>query len=160
MRTEWFWSVLPVGYESGLCSMWSVSCQEPLTQFEGMACALWVFFSVGNIFWMCKIKWPRLFQQGACLNQGVETSLGSILWKVSNYIQNSYADSCLSFKDKTIKLWKITERDKRPEGYNLKDEEGKLKDLSTVTSLQVSCCLSPKSSCFCVWRRKSWELSL
>jgi len=40
-------------------------------------------------------------------------------------------------KDKTIKLWKITERDKRPEGYNLKDEEGKLKDLSTVTSLQV-----------------------
>ncbi|XP_024907604.1 protein phosphatase 2, regulatory subunit B, gamma [Pteropus alecto] len=38
---------------------------------------------------------------------------------------------------KTIKLWKITERDKRPEGYNLKDEEGKLKDLSTVTSLQV-----------------------
>lgn len=44
---------------------------------------------------------------------------------------------CSVFKDKTIKLWKITERDKRPEGYNLKDEEGKLKDLSTVTSLQV-----------------------
>ena len=44
---------------------------------------------------------------------------------------------CSGFKDKTIKLWKITERDKRPEGYNLKDEEGKLKDLSTVTSLQV-----------------------
>ena len=46
--------------------------------------------------------------------------------------------SCSILKDKTIKLWKITERDKRPEGYNLKDEEGKLKDLSTVTSLQVS----------------------
>lgn len=44
---------------------------------------------------------------------------------------------CPVLKDKTIKLWKITERDKRPEGYNLKDEEGKLKDLSTVTSLQV-----------------------
>ena len=44
---------------------------------------------------------------------------------------------CSVFKDKTIKLWKITERDKRPEGYNLKDEEGKLKDLSTVTSLQA-----------------------
>lgn len=55
-----------------------------------------------------------------------------------------------SFKDKTIKLWKITERDKRPEGYNLKDEEGKLKDLSTVTSLQVSCCLCPKFGCFYV----------
>jgi len=71
---------------------------------------------------------------------------------VSNRVQNSYADRKLflsSFKDKTIKLWKITERDKRPEGYNLKDEEGKLKDLSTVTSLQVSCCLCPKSSCSC-----------
>lgn len=40
--------------------------------------------------------------------------------------------------DKTIKLWKVSERDKRPEGYNLKDEEGRIKDISTVTSLQVS----------------------
>ncbi|XP_072898767.1 serine/threonine-protein phosphatase 2A 55 kDa regulatory subunit B gamma isoform isoform X4 [Hemitrygon akajei] len=39
--------------------------------------------------------------------------------------------------DKTIKLWKVSERDKRPEGYNLKDEEGRMKDLSTVTVLQV-----------------------
>lgn len=70
---------------------------------------------------------------------------------MSNHVQNSYADRKLfvsSFKDKTIKLWKITERDKRPEGYNLKDEEGKLKDLSTVTSLQVRCCHCP--GCFCV----------
>lgn len=40
--------------------------------------------------------------------------------------------------DKTIKLWKVSERDKRPEGYNLKDEEGRLKDISTITSLQVN----------------------
>lgn len=39
--------------------------------------------------------------------------------------------------DKTIKLWKVSERDKRPEGYNLKDEEGRLKDMTTITSLQV-----------------------
>lgn len=39
--------------------------------------------------------------------------------------------------DKTIKLWKVSERDKRPEGYNLKDEEGRIKDVSTVTSLRV-----------------------
>lgn len=43
--------------------------------------------------------------------------------------------------DKTIKLWKVSERDKRPEGYNLKDEEGRLKDVSTITSLQVQTCL-------------------
>ncbi|KAL0176669.1 hypothetical protein M9458_028999, partial [Cirrhinus mrigala] len=38
---------------------------------------------------------------------------------------------------KTIKLWKVSERDKRAEGYNLRDEEGRLKDLSTITTLQV-----------------------
>lgn len=44
--------------------------------------------------------------------------------------------------DKTIKLWKVSERDKRAEGYNLRDEEGRMKDLSTITTLQV-CALSP-----------------
>lgn len=43
----------------------------------------------------------------------------------------------LHVTDKTIKLWKVSERDKRPEGYNLKDEEGRIKDISTITSLQV-----------------------
>lgn len=45
--------------------------------------------------------------------------------------------SVIPAKDKTIKLWKVSERDKRPEGYNLKDEEGRLKDMTTITSLQV-----------------------
>lgn len=45
--------------------------------------------------------------------------------------------SVIPEKDKTIKLWKVSERDKRPEGYNLKDEEGRLKDMTTITSLQV-----------------------
>ncbi len=40
--------------------------------------------------------------------------------------------------DKTVKLWKISERDKRPEGYNLKDEEGRIRDPTTITSLRVS----------------------
>lgn len=39
--------------------------------------------------------------------------------------------------DKTVKLWKISERDKRPEGYNLKDEDGRIRDPSTITSLRV-----------------------
>lgn len=42
-----------------------------------------------------------------------------------------------SFKDKTIKLWKISERDKRPEGYNLKEEDGRYRDFNTVTTLRV-----------------------
>ena len=42
--------------------------------------------------------------------------------------------------DKTIKLWKISERDKRPEGYNLKEEDGRYRDPTTVTTLRVSMC--------------------
>lgn len=41
------------------------------------------------------------------------------------------------FADKTIKLWKVSERHKRPEGYNLKDESGLLLDPSSITSLRV-----------------------
>ncbi|PWA23695.1 hypothetical protein CCH79_00005956 [Gambusia affinis] len=39
--------------------------------------------------------------------------------------------------NKTVKLWKISERDKRPEGYNLKDEDGRFRDPSTITTLRV-----------------------
>lgn len=41
------------------------------------------------------------------------------------------------FPDKTVKLWKISERDKRPEGYNLKDEDGRIRNPLTITSLRV-----------------------
>ncbi|KAF6040790.1 PPP2R2A [Bugula neritina] len=41
----------------------------------------------------------------------------------------------LSTNDKTIKLWKVTERDRKPEGFNLKDEHGVLRDPSSIHSL-------------------------
>lgn len=44
----------------------------------------------------------------------------------------------LSSTDKTIKLWKISERDKRPEGYNLKEEDGRYKDPNAISGLRVS----------------------
>ena len=40
--------------------------------------------------------------------------------------------------DKTIKLWKVSERDKKPEGFNLKDDSGILRDPSSIHSLVVS----------------------
>lgn len=43
----------------------------------------------------------------------------------------------LSTNDKTIKLWKVTERDRKPEGFNLKDEHGVLRDPSSIHSLVV-----------------------
>lgn len=45
--------------------------------------------------------------------------------------------------DKTIKLWKISERDKRAEGYNLKDEDGRLREPFRVTELRVRLCSLP-----------------
>lgn len=48
-----------------------------------------------------------------------------------------FSCDCLMFADKTVKLWKISERDKRPEGYNLKDEDGRIRNPSTITSLRV-----------------------
>uniref|UniRef100_A0A673HNP5 Serine/threonine-protein phosphatase 2A 55 kDa regulatory subunit B n=1 Tax=Sinocyclocheilus rhinocerous TaxID=307959 RepID=A0A673HNP5_9TELE len=63
----------------------------------------------------------------------IEEKINKIRWLPH---QNA-AHFLLSTNDKTIKLWKVSERDKRPEGYNLKDEEGRIKDISTVTSLRV-----------------------
>ncbi|KAG7276769.1 hypothetical protein CRUP_001910 [Coryphaenoides rupestris] len=63
----------------------------------------------------------------------IEEKINKIRWLP----QQNAAHFLLSTNDKTIKLWKVSERDKRPEGYNLKDEEGRRKDISTVTSLQV-----------------------
>lgn len=39
--------------------------------------------------------------------------------------------------DKTIKLWRVSERDKKIEGYNLREEDGNLKDPSTISQLRV-----------------------
>ncbi|KAG7458450.1 hypothetical protein MATL_G00220320 [Megalops atlanticus] len=63
----------------------------------------------------------------------IEEKINKIRW----IPQLNAAHCLLSTNDKTIKLWKVSERDRRPEGYNLKDEEGRVKDPSTVTALQV-----------------------
>nr|XP_054607546.1 protein phosphatase 2, regulatory subunit B, gamma a isoform X4 [Nothobranchius furzeri] len=63
----------------------------------------------------------------------IEEKINKIRWLP----QQNAAHFLLSTNDKTIKLWKVSERDKRPEGYNLKDEEGHPKDVSTITSLRV-----------------------
>lgn len=43
----------------------------------------------------------------------------------------------LSTNDKTIKLWKVSERDKKVEGYNTKEDSGHIRDPTSVTSLRV-----------------------
>ncbi|XP_006893798.1 PREDICTED: LOW QUALITY PROTEIN: serine/threonine-protein phosphatase 2A 55 kDa regulatory subunit B beta isoform [Elephantulus edwardii] len=63
----------------------------------------------------------------------IEEKINKIRWLP----QQNAAYFLLSTNDKTVKLWKVSERDKRPEGYNLKDEEGRLRDPSTITTLRV-----------------------
>ncbi|CAH1783866.1 unnamed protein product [Owenia fusiformis] len=43
----------------------------------------------------------------------------------------------LSTNDKTVKLWKVTERDRRPQGYNLKEEGGTTRTSTDITTLKV-----------------------
>ncbi|NWY70181.1 2ABB phosphatase, partial [Erithacus rubecula] len=63
----------------------------------------------------------------------IEEKINKIRWLP----QQNAAYFLLSTNDKTVKLWKVSERDKRPEGYNLKDEEGRLRDPSMITVLRV-----------------------
>lgn len=41
--------------------------------------------------------------------------------------------------DKTIKLWKVSEKDKKIEGYNTKEDSGIMRDPMNITSLRVYC---------------------
>ncbi|MBN3288504.1 2ABD phosphatase, partial [Polyodon spathula] len=63
----------------------------------------------------------------------IEEKINKIRWLP----QQNAAHSLLSTNDKTIKLWKISERDKKAEGYNLKEEDGRLRDPFRITSLRV-----------------------
>lgn len=64
----------------------------------------------------------------------IEEKINKIRW----LRRKNPAHFLLSTNDKTIKLWKVSERDKRAEGYNLKDETGELKDRGALTGLRVS----------------------
>ena len=66
----------------------------------------------------------------------IEEKINKIKWLK----RKNQAHFLLSTNDKTIKLWKIQERDKRVEGFNLKEENGTSRMLdasSRVTSLRV-----------------------
>ncbi len=64
----------------------------------------------------------------------IEEKINKIRW----LRRKNPAHFLLSTNDKTIKLWKVSERDKRIDGYNLKDDSGQLlKDPNRVTSLRV-----------------------
>merc|ERR1719242_1497080 len=63
----------------------------------------------------------------------IEEKINKIRWLK----RKNPAHFLLSTNDKTIKLWKVSERDKRAEGYNLKEDSGVMRDPSSITSLRV-----------------------
>jgi len=63
----------------------------------------------------------------------IEEKINKIRWLK----RKNPAHFLLSTNDKTIKLWKVSERDKRAEGYNLKDEAGQIRNTNSITSLRV-----------------------
>jgi serine/threonine-protein phosphatase 2A regulatory subunit B len=64
----------------------------------------------------------------------IEEKINKIRWLK----RRNPAQFLLSTNDKTIKLWKVSERDKRIDGYNLKNDEGHvLRDPNLITSLRV-----------------------
>lgn len=63
----------------------------------------------------------------------IEEKINKIRWLK----RKNPAHFLLSTNDKTIKLWKVSERDKRAEGYNLRDDSGQLRDSSSISALRV-----------------------
>lgn len=63
----------------------------------------------------------------------IEEKINKIRWLK----RKNPAHFLLSTNDKTIKLWKVSERDKRVEGYNTKEENGTIRDPACITALRV-----------------------
>lgn len=63
----------------------------------------------------------------------IEEKINKIRWLK----RKNPAHFLLSTNDKTIKLWKVTEKDKKVEGYNTRSENGAPVDPSSVSALRV-----------------------
>ncbi|XP_037025726.1 protein phosphatase PP2A 55 kDa regulatory subunit isoform X1 [Bradysia coprophila] len=63
----------------------------------------------------------------------IEEKINKIRWLK----RKNQAHFLLSTNDKTIKLWKVSERDKKVEGYNTKEENGIVRDPNQITALRV-----------------------
>ncbi|XP_047036261.1 serine/threonine-protein phosphatase 2A 55 kDa regulatory subunit B alpha isoform isoform X2 [Helicoverpa zea] len=63
----------------------------------------------------------------------IEEKINKIRWLK----RKNQAHFLLSTNDKTIKLWKVSERDKRVTGYNTREEGGRAREPARVTQLRV-----------------------
>ncbi|XP_022097672.1 serine/threonine-protein phosphatase 2A 55 kDa regulatory subunit B delta isoform-like [Acanthaster planci] len=63
----------------------------------------------------------------------IEEKINKIKW----LNRQNYAHFLLSTNDKTIKLWKVSERDKKWVGSNLMEEDGTVRDPCQITSVRL-----------------------
>ncbi|VVC36283.1 Hypothetical protein CINCED_3A002586 [Cinara cedri] len=63
----------------------------------------------------------------------IEEKINKIRW----LRRKNQAHFLLSTNDKTIKLWKVSQKDKKIEGYNTKEDSGIMRDPMNITSLRV-----------------------
>ncbi|XP_053673963.1 protein phosphatase PP2A 55 kDa regulatory subunit [Anopheles nili] len=63
----------------------------------------------------------------------IEEKINKIRWLK----RKNQSHFLLSTNDKTIKLWKVSERDKRVEGYNTREDNGSIRDPASINALRV-----------------------
>ncbi|XP_074602737.1 protein phosphatase 2 regulatory subunit tws [Brevipalpus obovatus] len=63
----------------------------------------------------------------------IEEKINKIRWLK----RKNPAQFLLSTNDKTIKLWKISEKEKRIDGYNLRDDDGQYMNPNSLNSLRI-----------------------
>jgi len=63
----------------------------------------------------------------------IEEKINKIRW----LRRKNQSNFLLSTNDKTIKLWKVSEREWKVEGFNLRDDNGTYRDPSSITSIHV-----------------------
>ncbi|CAF1651102.1 unnamed protein product, partial [Adineta ricciae] len=63
----------------------------------------------------------------------IEEKINQIRWLK----RKNAAHFLLSTNDKTVKLWKISEKTKRAEGYNLRDDNGIIRSANSLTDLRI-----------------------
>ncbi|XP_071948580.1 serine/threonine-protein phosphatase 2A 55 kDa regulatory subunit B delta isoform-like isoform X1 [Antedon mediterranea] len=63
----------------------------------------------------------------------IEEKINKIKWLP----RHNNAHFLLSTNDKTIKLWKVSERDRRWTGFNLKDDDGLIRENNSIQSLRI-----------------------
>jgi hypothetical protein len=95
-----------------------------------------IFMNFNNIHWNSNVY--STFQSHEPENYLKSLEIEEKINKIRRLKRKKQSHFLLSTNDKTIKLWKVSERDKRIEGYNTREEDGVIRDQTVITALRVT----------------------